>query len=99
MKTLIISFIFLALILPSNGQAQISSTLNESDPLKVTRISGGITFDGVPDETAWQSIQALPMVMLMPVPGNEPTEISVIKIAYDNEYFYASAFINYQDPT
>jgi hypothetical protein len=90
--------VLLAWILTINVQAQSSGSSDISEPMKVTRISGGITFDGVPDEAVWQPVQTLPMVMLMPAPGDEPTEISVIKIAYDDEYFYVSGLINYHDP-
>jgi hypothetical protein len=96
LKIFLISFILFTWILTSHGQAQSTSS-DTLESLKVTRISGGITLNGIPDETAWQSIQALPMVMLAPVSGNEPTEISIIKIAYDDEYFYASGLLNYHD--
>jgi hypothetical protein len=97
MKQSKITFILLAWILTTYVQAQSSGSSDISEPLKVTRISGGITFDGVPDEAVWQSIQALPMTMLTPIPGGEPTEISIIKIAYDNDYFYVSGLLNYHD--
>jgi hypothetical protein len=97
MKPSKITFILLAWILTTYIQAQISNSSDISEPMKVTRISGGITFDGVPDEAVWQSIEALPMVMFYPLIGGEPSEISVIKIAYDNEYFYVSGLLNYQD--
>jgi hypothetical protein len=38
------------------------------------------------------------MVMFIPVFGKEPTEITVARIAYDDEYFYVSGLINYKDP-
>jgi hypothetical protein len=98
MRALIISFIFLIPILRSFGQEQVSGSSDIPDPFKVTKLPGGITFDGIPDESAWQSIPDLPMVMLVPVPGNDPIETSVIKLAYDDEYFYASGFLYYQDP-
>lgn len=68
------------------------------EPLAVQKISGAINFDGVPDEEAWQSVSPLKMVMHTPVFGNEPTEISVIKMAYDDQYFYVSGILNYKDP-
>ena len=66
-------------------------------PFKVTRITGGINFDGIPDEPFWQSVEALPMIMLNPVFGIEPSEESVIKIAYDDEYFYVSGWLTYNN--
>jgi hypothetical protein len=98
MKKIIISFLLLFLILRIFGQAQITNNQEILEPLKIIKILGGITFDGIPDEAAWQSIPDLPMVMLVPVPGNEPNELSVIKLAYDDEYLYASGFLYFNDP-
>jgi hypothetical protein len=79
------------------AMAQNTGNLNDSESLLITKISGGIIFDGIPDEAAWQSIEALPMVMYTPVSGGAPTEKSVVKIAYDDEYFYVSAQLYYQN--
>ena len=67
-------------------------------PVVVNKITGQITFDGIPDEASWESVPSLPMVMHTPVFGNEPSETSIIKMAYDNEYFYISGYLNYKDP-
>jgi len=74
----------------------INSFSQES--LKVSKLSGAINFDGIPSEEAWQSIPSLKMVMHMPVFGNEPSEISVIKMACDDQYFYISGVLNYKNP-
>jgi hypothetical protein len=79
--------------------SMISINLFSQEPLKVTKLTGSITFDGIPDEAAWVQVPQIPMVMHMPVAGNEPTESSIIKIAYDNEYFYVSGILNYNDPS
>ena len=76
-------------------KVEISAT---NAPLQVFKISESIIFDGLPDEEVWQSIPALPIVMFMPVPGNEPTENSIVRLAYDDEYFYVSCFLYYKDP-
>ncbi|MCX6254842.1 MAG: DUF5916 domain-containing protein [Bacteroidia bacterium] len=68
------------------------------EPLPVTKITGGITFDGVPDEDVWKQVPSLKMIMHMPVFGNEPSESSVIKIAFDEDYLYISGMLNYKDP-
>lgn len=75
----------------------ISLVSYSREPLKVDKISGGITFDGIPDEEVWKQISPLKMTMHTPVFGNEPTESSVIKIAYDDEYLYISGILNYKD--
>lgn len=75
-----------------------SAQLLAQTPMVITRMTGTITFDGIPDEEVWQSVQALSMVMQTPVFGNDPTETSTIKIAYDDEYLYVSGFLNLKDP-
>jgi len=71
--------------------------LGGNEPYIVTRITGGIIFDGIPDEEVWQAIPALPMITLMPALGKEPSQASVVKIAYDDEYFYLSGILYYSD--
>jgi hypothetical protein len=66
-------------------------------PIPIARLSQPIVFDGIPDEEAWQMVPAFPMVMLMPVPGKEPTEASMVKAAYDDEFFYLSCDLHYKD--
>lgn len=93
-----IIFLILTGLFPLLCQAQSSEPLPAEAPYQVTRISGEIIFDGIPDEAAWESIDALPLVMYRPAFGESPTEKSIIKIAYDDEYFYASARLFYQNP-
>ncbi len=78
--------------------AQETKGVKEPSYMKVTRIPGGITFDGVPDEPVWEAIEEIPLVMYKPVFGGEPTEKSVIKMAYDDEYLYLSGRLYYQNP-
>jgi len=93
-----ISVTFLAFVAGSQGQAQNQSSSDNPVPLKVTRITDEINLDGIPDEEIWQSIEPLPMVMFTPDFGEEPTDPSVVRIAYDDEYFYVSALLYCQDP-
>ncbi len=79
--------------------ALVSLGAYAQEPLAVTRIHGGIVFDGIPDEDAWQQVPSLKMTMHQPVFGIEPSESSVIKMAYDQEYFYISGILNYENPS
>ncbi|MDX9727112.1 MAG: DUF5916 domain-containing protein [Bacteroidales bacterium] len=97
MKKSHILFILLAASLPIYTHGQNSIGLNLTNPLKVNRISGKINFDGIPDEIVWQNTEALPFVMFMPNPGSEPSESSIVRMGYDEEYFYVSGILNYQD--
>lgn len=73
----------------------MNSVYAQQEPQKATRISGGFVFDGVPDEPFWQSIKALPMIMLAPDAGDPAKEETICKIAYDNQYFYVSSVNKY----
>jgi hypothetical protein len=91
-------FLIISGLFPFLCHAQNREPKPAEAPYQVTRISGGITFDGIPNEAVWESIEALPLTMYVPVFGEAPTEESTIKIAYDDEYFYASAWFFYQEP-
>ncbi len=97
MKPSVIPSTFLALLLTSYLPAQNRTVQELSDPLKISRLTGDITFDGVPDEAPWQAVGAVPLVMFMPEPGKTPTETSIIRMAYDDDYFYVSGVLEYHD--
>jgi hypothetical protein len=61
-------------------------------PLELSRLSGPITVDGRPDEEAWQKVPALPLTMYTPVFRGTPTQRTEIRVAYDDEYFYAAGW-------
>ena len=67
------------------------------EPIPVTKLIGTINFDGIPDDTVWLQVPELPLVMHSPVFGNEPTEKSIIRMAYDNEYLYVSGILHYKE--
>ncbi|MBN2863092.1 MAG: hypothetical protein JXN62_08025 [Bacteroidales bacterium] len=67
------------------------------DLLVINKITGPITFDGVPDEIIWQAIPDLNMVMYSPVFGNEQEEKATVKIAYDDEFLYVSGILRYRN--
>ena len=56
----------------------------------VPRIQGAIAVDGRVDEPAWTAIPPLPLVTHEPVFGEEPSEPTEIRVAYDDAYFYVS---------
>jgi len=74
----------------------LSSEIWAQTPIVVSKLTGAITFDGIPDEEAWLDIPELEMTMYSPVYGNKQTEKATIKIAYDDEYFYLSAILRYK---
>src|SRR5215203_3933505 len=61
-------------------------------PLELHRLTGAVTIDGVPNEAAWQAIPVLPLTMYTPVFRGAPKQRTEIRVAYDDEYFYAAGW-------
>jgi hypothetical protein len=67
--------------------------------LELTRLTGPVTIDGVPDEGAWKSIPTLPLTMYTPVFRGAPTQRTEIRVAYDDENFYAAGWFYDTEPS
>jgi len=65
----------------------------------IGKIESDIVFDGVPDEAAWDQVQAFPMITHLPLFGNTPTEKSDIRIGYNDQYVYVGASLYVSDPS
>ena len=80
----------MSIALPASAQRQ--------PPLELTRLTAPITLDGMPDEPAWQQIPALPLTTYAPVFRAPPKQRSEMRIAYDDEFFYAAGWFYDDDP-
>ena len=89
---LIVSILTLAHARQLYAQTQESTAAATTAPLVLTRLSGPIVVDGVPNDPAWIAIPALPLTEYTPVFRGTPTQRSVIKVAYDDENFYAAGW-------
>ena len=58
------------------------------DAVKIKRITVPVEFDGMPQESAWQSLDLFPLTMHKPNFGTEPSEKSDVRIGYDNEFLW-----------
>jgi hypothetical protein len=58
----------------------------------LTRLSGPVEVDGNPNEPVWEQVPSLPLTMYAPVFRGNPSQRSVIKVAYDDEHFYAAGW-------
>ena len=58
------------------------------DQLVLSRLTGPIELDGLIDEMAWEGIEPLPMVQMIPNFGAPPTERTEILIGYDDNTLY-----------
>lgn len=68
-------------------------------PLTLQRLTAPVTIDGVPGEAAWRQITPLPLTMYSPVFRGTPTQRTEIRVAYDDEYFYAAGWFYDTDPS
>ena len=88
--------LLVTLLVTEGANARAQET--RETPLVLTRLSAPITLDGTPDEEAWQQIAALPVTMYLPVFRGTPTQRTEMRVAYDDEYFYAAGWFYDTDP-
>ncbi len=67
------------------------------DAVKIKRMTVPIEFDGMPQESAWQSLDLFPLTMHKPNFGAGPSERSDVRIGYDNEFLWVAASLYMQD--
>ena len=74
------------------------SQVHGQERWQIQRIDSEIVFDGVPDEAVWEGVKPFPMITHSPVSGNPPSEQSVVRVAYDDQYLYVSGMLYVSDP-
>jgi len=57
------------------------------------RLGSEVVLDGSPFEVAWEAIPTLPTVVYEPVFGADPSVRTEIRVAYDDTYIYAAAWL------
>ena len=63
-----------------------------AEAVAMSRLTGPVELDGMPDEAAWAAVPALPLTMYFPTFGGTPGERSEIRVAYDDEFLYAAGW-------
>ena len=61
-------------------------------------MTGGINFDGIPDEEIWMKVESYPLVMHAPNNGKIPEQKTDVRLFYDDMYLYMGASMYYNDP-
>jgi hypothetical protein len=79
---------------PADAQQQPAGA-----PLVLTRLTRAVIIDGVPDDAGWRDVAPLPLTEYTPVFRGTPQQRSVIKVAYDDENFYAAGWFYDTDPS
>ncbi len=67
------------------------------EAVKIKRLTTPVVFDGIPNETAWKSLDLFPLTMHRPNFGNQPSEKSDIRIGYDDEFLWIGAGLFMED--
>jgi hypothetical protein len=75
-----------------------ASSAQTDEPLDLTRLTGPIELDGMPDEEAWAAVPPLPLTMYFPTFRGTASERSEIRVAYDDRFLYASGRFYDSDP-
>ncbi|MCK4879804.1 MAG: carbohydrate binding family 9 domain-containing protein [Bacteroidales bacterium] len=65
----------------------------------IGKIDQAIEFDGKPDEAAWEHLEPFPMISHLPVFGNPPSEQSVVRMGYDDQFVYVGGLLYVSDPS
>lgn len=84
--------LFVTLFVPCAAAAQ-------EGPLELRRLTSPINVDGRLDDPAWQEVEPLPLAMYAPLFKGTPTQRTVIRVAYDDENFYAAGWFYDNDPS
>ncbi len=71
---------------------------NELNRYYPTRIDSPVKLDGLSVEPAWAGIEPLPVIMHVPVFGNDPTEKTEILLAYDDDFLYVAGRLYDSEP-
>jgi len=71
-----------------------SSSVSAQDQLILSKFEGDLNFDGICDEAGWEKISPLNLITFIPDYGAEPSEKTIVKIAYDSDYLYAGAILS-----
>lgn len=91
MKKTLIYFLWIVLSLYA------TTDLHCQNAIQIKRLSEDIIFDGMPGENGWNSLSEFDLTMHKPNFGSVPSESSVIRIGYDNEFLWVGASLYMKD--
>jgi hypothetical protein len=77
----------------------ITVNLQGQEAVSIKHLTSPIEFDGVPKEAAWSELEMFPMTMHRPNFGSDPSEVSDIRIGYDDLYLWVGASLYMRDAT
>ncbi len=105
-KPLIFMPIFLAISIgilsttwaQEGGQDIDLFTLKRTDRISIQRLAGPVELDGRLNENSWKAVRSLPLIMMSPRFGDQPSEQSTVLVAYDDDHVYVGAVLFESEP-
>lgn len=70
-----------------------------TDTLEIQKSKSPVIFDGRCDESVWNEISPIELMMYQPNHGSMPTEKSEVFLTYDDNYLYLAGRLYYQSGT
>jgi hypothetical protein len=87
-----------ALLGRQNSASAGNPQKESASPFVLPRIQGKVTLDGLSSEPAWNGIKPLPVLVHTPNTGAEPSELTEILVAYDDEFIYVAGRFYDREP-
>ena len=75
----------------------VCNNLVAQEAVSVTRMTGQVKFDGIPDEPLWDMLSKFELTMHRPTFGLQPTEDSDVRMGYDDEFLWIGAKLYMRD--
>jgi hypothetical protein len=75
-----------------------SQIISAQEIISIKKLNGQVNFDGIPDELFWEAGNKFDLIMHSPNFLGECSEESKVYVAYDNNYLWIGAYLNYHDP-
>ena len=75
----------------------ICNNLKAQESVFIKRISETVTFNGIPDEPLWGGLNKFDLTMHSPTFGLSPSEISDVRMGYDDEFLWIGAKLFMKD--
>jgi hypothetical protein len=69
-----------------------------SEKVTVSKVSPNFIFDGIVNEDEWSSVPALTLTVQTPIYHGEPSQRSIIKLSYDENYIYLAGALYDSEP-
>jgi|WetSurMetagenome_2_1015567.scaffolds.fasta_scaffold01538_5 hypothetical protein len=92
-----LGFLFILIFVKTIAYGKSDPSSNLKNGVIIERLEFPLTFDGIPDEEAWNAITPIKLTMHSPVFGKDPTENTDTRIAYDDKFLYVSARLFYHE--